>query len=132
DLTRPPPPSTSRVTPIRSGATSWTLRAKNAFERPSAIRSRDCPSNAILGGTALGVVSEQARNSGHDRDRADRAGDAAGDDREAQARQRRDRAGLDVPDRRGARHLGELEALHPAAHPVGRPVEEDRGAKNGA
>src|SRR4051795_4054752 len=33
---RPPTPSTSRVTPIRSGATSWTERAKKS--RPSSVK----------------------------------------------------------------------------------------------
>src|SRR5215475_9963304 len=66
---RPPTPSTSSVTPIRSGATSWTLRAKNSL--PS-----------------VRVVAGEGRDGKSDQDGTDDAEEATRDDREAQARQR--------------------------------------------
>src|SRR5438132_8690614 len=109
---RPPTPSTSNVAPTSSGATSWTLRAKKLL-RSFTRRS-------------LGVVPEQG---GHGRQEEPAAGDArepAGDDREAKARQRGERSGFDVPQRRGARDLGELDAREPATHGVRSNGEQDR------
>src|SRR5581483_5823199 len=102
----PPTPSTSSVTPIRSGATSCADRAKK-------LRA------------SRGVISkEDGEKCRHD-DRGHDAADAAGHDREAQARQLRDDARLEVPERRRARDLCELDAAEPSAHVVGRDREND-------
>src|SRR3954470_14628526 len=88
----PPTPSTKRVAPIRSGATSWTLRAKK-----SRFNIRP------------GVVAEQGRNRGRKDHAADHARDASRDDREAQARHRCQRARLEIPERRRGGDLHELD-----------------------
>src|SRR5436190_20290483 len=98
---RPPIPSTSSVTPISSGATSWTLRAKKSV--PST-----------------GVVADERGHSEGDEEGTGDAGEAARDDRQAQARERGDDAGLDVAE--GGR-CGELCGLDPgdaAADVIGR------------
>src|SRR5690242_7051755 len=110
---RPPTPSTSSVTPIRSGATSWTLRAKNSL--PS-----------------VGVVTGEGRDGKSDHEGTDDTEQAAGDDREAQARQRRQQAGLDVAERRRRRDLRELDPGDAAAQLVGRHGPEDRPAQDRA
>src|SRR3954469_15950292 len=96
---RPPTPSTSRVTPIRSGATSWTLRAKKLR---LSIRAR--------------VVTEERRERGCEGKAADDAREPSRDDRDAQAGRVGERAGFEVADRRRCRHLHELDAGDPAEH----------------
>src|SRR5512142_2092225 len=86
---RPPTPPTSSVTPIRSGATSWTLRAKNSH--PSAC-----------------VVAGESRDGKGDQDGTGDTEHATRDDREAQARQRRDEPRLDVAECGRGGHLREL------------------------
>src|SRR5919202_3412980 len=80
---RPPTPSTSSVTPIRSGATSWTLRAKKLRRSISAR-----------------VVADERREREREQCTADDAGGAAGDDRKAQARRGRECTRLEVAERR--------------------------------
>ena len=68
---------------------------------------------------SLRVVAEKRGHGGDEEPAAGDAGqDPAGDDREAEARQRGERAGLEVPDRRSARDLGELDSREAAAHRV--------------
>src|ERR1044072_6466614 len=110
---RPPPPSTSNVAPIRSGATSWTLRAKNSL--PSA-----------------GVVTGEGRDGKGDQDGTDDAEEATGDDREAEARQRGDQSGLDVAERGRRRDLRELDPGDATAERVVRDRPENRRAEVGA
>ena len=63
---------------------------------------------------------------------ADDAEDAAGDDREAQRRERREHAGLDVAEGGRARDLRELDALQPAEQMVGRRANQHRAAQHRA
>src|SRR5919202_4001063 len=87
---RPPTPSTSSVTPIRSGATSCTLRAKK-------LR------------LSIGVVADERRERQREQRTTDDAGHAARHDRQAQARGIRERSRLEVADRRCRRDLHELD-----------------------
>src|SRR6266536_2124482 len=80
----PPTPSTRSVTPIRSGATSCTERAKKS-------RGSRC--------TCAGVVAHQRGEREREQAAAQHADDPAGDDREAEARQRREHARLEVAER---------------------------------
>ena len=108
---RPPTPSTSSVAPISSGATSWTLRAKiHAAQR----RRFDVVADEAPGRNARAATVPTMRQ------------DPARDDREAEARQRGDGAGLDVAERRRARDLRELDPGHAAAHRGRGRVQEDR------
>src|SRR5438105_7760601 len=109
----PPTPSTSKVAPTSSGATSWTLRAKNSL--PSAR-----------------VVADEGGDGKGDDDSTRHAREPTGDDREAQARQRGDHSRLDVPEGRGGRHLGELDPGDAPAEVVRRHRPEDRAAQDGA
>src|SRR5919206_48683 len=110
---RPPTPSTSSVAPTSAGATSWTLRAKSSA------------------GSARVVAGEGGDGKG-DQDRTHDAREAAGDDREAEARQRRDEAGLDVAERGGRGDLRELDPGDTAPQLVGRHRPQDRPAQDGA
>src|SRR6266446_2351191 len=111
---RPPTPSTSSVTPIRSGATSWTLRAKK--------------SRFSIG---LAVIAKQRRKGRRKEQAAGNARDATRHDREADARRRRKRARLEISQRRRGRDLHELDSRDTAEHLSGSdPVEHDR-AQNG-
>src|SRR5262245_47909390 len=101
---RPPTPSTRSVTPIRSGATSCTLRAKK--------------SRGIKGSSPPRVVLEQRRDREPDQEAAGDTQDAAGDDREAHFRERRDDACLEVADPRRARDLREVGGRDPALQSV--------------
>src|SRR5438105_14830855 len=112
---RPPAPSTSNVTPIRSGATSWTLRAKK--------------SRVSMG---LGVVANERREGEREERAAGDARHASGHDREAEARRRRERAGLQVPQRRGRRDLHELDPGHASAQLVGSDPERHHRTENRA
>src|SRR5262245_12628469 len=113
----PPTPSHKSVTPIRSGATSWTLRAKKSR------RSR-C--------TGLRVVADQ----GGDGEREDRgardAEHAARDDGEPQARERGDDSGFEVAERRRARDLHELDSGQAAAERVRRQGQQHRAPEHRA
>src|SRR6266566_2511770 len=107
---RPPTPLTSSVTPIRSGATSWTLRRKKSR---FSIR--------------LSVISEQRRKRGRKEQAACNTRDAARDDREPQAGRRRKRARLEVAERRRGGDLHELDPRNPPEHLLrGDAVEHDR------
>src|SRR5205823_10126101 len=110
---RPPMPSTRSVTPIRSGATSWTLRAKKS------VRS-------------TGVVADERGDCESDEEGTGDAGEPAGDDREAEAREGRDDPRLDVAEswRRG--DLRELDSRHAPADVIGSDGPEDRPAQDGA
>src|SRR5215212_5089527 len=110
---RPPTPSTSSVTPIRSGATSWTLRAKKLR---LSMRLR-------------GVVAEERRKREREQRAADDAGGAARHDREAQARRVRERAGLEVAERRRSCHLHELDAGDAADHFARGDPDKHTGTK---
>src|SRR5438034_7502179 len=110
---RPPMPSTRSVAPIRSGATSWTLRAKKS------VRS-------------TGVVADERGDGESDEEGTGGADEAAGDDREAEARQRRDDARLDVAERGRRGDLRELDPGHAPADVVGRDGPEDRPTQEGA
>src|SRR5215212_10200024 len=112
---RPPTPSTSSVTPIRSGATSWTLRAKKLR---LSMRLR-------------GVVAEERRKREREQRAADDAGGAARHDREAQARRVRERAGLEVAERRRSCHLHELDAGDAAEHVARRDSVQHHGTQDG-
>src|SRR2546421_987931 len=104
---RPPTPSTSRVTPIRSGATSCTLRAKK-----------------LRLSTRAGVVTDECGKRQREQRAAGDARDTACDDREAEARCPRERSRLEIPQRRGRRDLHELDPRDPAEHVVRRdPIE---------
>src|ERR1700693_3902035 len=115
---RPPTPSKSSVAPTSSGATSWTLRAKKLL-RSFTRRS-------------LRVVTEKSGHSRHEEPAAGDAREPTGDNREAQARPGGERPGLHVPERRGARDLGELNAREPASHRVRGHGQENRRAKDRA
>src|SRR5919205_426872 len=110
---RPPTPSTSSVTPIRSGATSWTLRAKKS------VRS-------------FRVVADERRDGKGDQDGTRDAGKTARDDREPDAGERGDEAGFDVAERGRRRDLRELDAGDTPADVVGRDRPEDRSSEDGA
>src|ERR687888_1193691 len=110
---RPPIPSTSSVTPIRSGATSWTLRAKKSL--PSAR-----------------VVADEGGDGKGDQEGTADAGEAARDDREADAGERGDDACLDVAECGGRGDLGELDSGHAAADVVRRHRPEDRASQDRA
>src|SRR5438067_1507160 len=104
---RPPMPSTRSVTPIRWGATSWTLRAKKS------VRS-------------TGVVADERGYGESDEEGTGDAGEPAGDDREAEARERRQDACLDVAERGRRGDLRELDSGHAPADVVGGDGPEDR------
>src|SRR5580765_6798716 len=110
---RPPTPSTSSVTPIRAGATSCTLRAKN-----SAGSAR--------------VVAGEGGDGKSDHDGTEDAEESAGDDRGAHARERGDEAGLDVSERGRRRDLSELDARDASPERVRRDRPEDCPAQDGA
>src|SRR6266516_2781194 len=110
---RPPMPSTRSVTPIRSGATSWTLRAKKSV--PST-----------------GVVTDERGDGESDEEGTGDASEPAGDDREAEAGERREDAGLDVAERGRCGDLRELDSGHAPADVVGSDGPENRPAQDGA
>src|SRR4051812_48484347 len=95
---RPPTPSTRSVTPIRSGATSWTLRAKklrrSIVERPAR------------------VVADEGRECERNHRATDDAQQAARRDREAEARRVGQCARFQVADRWRSRDLHELDPRH--------------------
>src|ERR1700757_3312845 len=106
-------PSTSSVTPISPGATWWTLRAKKSLPR-------------------VRVIVDEGRDGKGDQDGTRHAGEAARDDREAQAGELREDPGLDVADCRGRGHPPELDPRVPAAQLGGGGRPEDRAAQDGA
>src|SRR5215831_17972568 len=101
---RPPTPSTSSVTPIRSGATSCTLRAKKL--RLSKRLAR--------------VVAGERREQDREHGAAGYAEDAARRDRNREVRRVGERARLEVADRGRRRDLHELDPRHSAEHLVRR------------
>src|SRR5690242_11581294 len=108
---RPPTPSTSSVTPIRSGATSCTLRAKK-------LR---------LGNGLARVVTDERREQERERSAADNAENAARRDRNGEVGGVCQRTGLEVPDRWRRGDLHELDARDATEHRVRRdPVEHHR------
>src|SRR5437868_1400214 len=96
---RPPTPSTSSVTPIRSGATSCTLRAKK-----------------LRLSTGPRVVADERRKREPEQPATDHAGDASGRDGQPQARRARECSRLQVADRRRGGYLHELDAGDTAEH----------------
>src|SRR3954453_22550243 len=113
---RPPTPSTSSVVPIRSGATSWTLRAKKLR---LSMRLRR-------------VVTDECRERETEQPAADHAGDPAGRDRDGEVRRARERAGLEVPDRRCSGDLHELDPGDATEHLARRDPIEHHRAQDGA
>ena len=96
-------------------------RAREELTRERVTRA--CPASSR---------SEATPGRAETRRRCRYAEKSAGDDREAQARQRRDDARLDVAERRRARDLHELDAGEPAAHALRRRAQHDRGAEDRA
>src|SRR6266568_5146992 len=112
---RPPIPSTSSVTPIKSGATSCTLRAKKL--RPS---TRPC------------VVTDERRKREPEQSAAGDTRDATRDDREPEARRRRQCPRLEVANRRRGRDLHELDPRDAPEHRARRDPVEHHGAQDRA
>src|SRR5439155_3727030 len=112
---RPPTPSTSSVTPIKSGATSCTLRAKK-------LRLSTRPR----------VVTDERRKREPEQSAAGHTRDAAGDDRKPEARRRRQCPGLEVSDRRRGRDLHELDPRDAPEHGARRDPVEHHGAQDRA
>src|SRR5919204_3520910 len=108
---RPPTPSTRSVTPIRSGATSWTLRAKKL-----RLSTR--------------VVTHERRKREREQRAANDARNSTGDDREAQARGVRECSRLEIPDRRRRRDLHELDPGHAAEHLARRDAIQHHRAED--
>src|SRR5436190_18497415 len=113
---RPPMPPTRRVTPIRSGATSWTLRAKKL--RPSNGLAR--------------VVPNERRGDQRKGSSTDDAEDAARRDRDGQVRRVCECSSLEVADRRRGGDLHELDPGNAAEHFVRRDAIEHHGAQDRA
>src|SRR4051812_41955053 len=113
---RPPTPSTSKVTPMRSGATSWTLRAKKL---------------RLSNGLAR-VVADERREDQREGSAADDAENAARRDRDRQVRGVCERSSLEVADRRRGGDLHELDPGNAAEHLVRRDAIEHHGAQNRA
>src|SRR3954465_8810428 len=109
----PPTPSTSRVAPISSGATSCTERAKKLRDR-----RRLTP-----------VLQQRRERSGEDK-ASDDAGETAGDDGGADARRGCERTGFEISERRRARHLRELDPDHPPAHRIGGQLHQHRPSEH--
>src|SRR5437879_1240295 len=110
---RPPMPATRSVTPIRSGAMSWTLRAKKS------VRS-------------TGVVADEGGDGESDEEGTGDAGEAAGDDRQSEAGEGRDDPRLDIAQRGRRGDLRELDSGHAPTNVVGSDGPEDRPAQDGA
>src|SRR5262245_45556829 len=97
---RPPTPSTSSVTPIKSGATWCTLRAKNLRLSKGLAR----------------VVAGERREQECENAAAGDAEDAARRDRHCQVGRIRERSRLEVSDRRRGGDLHELDARYASQH----------------
>src|SRR5436190_23999950 len=114
---RPPTPSTSSVTPMRSGATSCTLRAKK-------LR---------LSNRLARVVAGERREHERKDPAAGHAEDAARGNRDREVGGVRKGARLEIADRRRRRHLHELDARDAPEHLVRRDaVEHDRAEDRAA
>src|SRR6187549_1888469 len=113
---RPPTPPTRRVTPMRSGATSWTLRAKKL---------------RLSNGLAR-VVTNERREDQREGSAADDAENASRRDRDRQVRRVCECSGLEVADRRRGGDLHELDPGNPAEHLVRRDPIEHHGAQDRA
>src|SRR5437588_2059157 len=112
---RPPTPSTRSVTPIRSGATSCTLRAKN-----------------LRLSTRPGVVADECRKGEAKQSAAGDTGDAARDDRKPKARCGSQRSGLEISDRRSGGDLHEFDPRYASEHRAGCDAVEHHGAQDRA
>src|SRR3954453_22354137 len=111
----PPTSSTSNVAPISSGATSWTLRAKK--------------SRVSIGAP---VVAKKRGERRREQETPCHTGDAARDDREPQAGNRRGGSGFEIPDRRGGCNLHEFDSRDSPQHLLGRDPVEHHRAQDGA
>src|SRR5262245_2554458 len=112
---RPPARSTSNVTPIRSGATSWTLRAKK-----------------LRRNTLARVVLDKCWKRECEHSTPDDAQKPARHDREAQTGRVRQRTGFEIADGRRGGNLHELDPGDAPEHLVRRDPVQHHGAQDRA